>query len=86
VLDFRVGHNFNTHRYGWENIEYLKSETEKKMASQVHELPRLTTEQLDDLNRILENEQRSQEDDIANGIITEHSPMIKLQSGESVPQ
>ena len=50
------------------------------MASQIHELF-LTTEQLNDLERILDNEERSQEDDIENGIIDEHSDMIKYHLG-----
>ena len=50
------------------------------MASQMHELF-LTTEQLNDLQRILDNEERSQEDDIEHGIINEHSDMIKYHLG-----
>ena len=52
------------------------------MASQMHEIL-LTTEQLNDLDRIIENETRSQEDDIAEGIIEEHSPFIKHAIGET---
>ena len=52
------------------------------MTSQMHEFPSLTTEQFNDLERILENEARSQDDDIENGIIEKNSPMIKLYQGE----
>ena len=52
------------------------------MASQMHELPHLTEAERDDLDRILDNEERTQSEDIGNGIIDEYSPMVKQYMGE----
>ena len=53
------------------------------MASQMHELPHLTEAERDDLDRILDNEERTQSEDIGNGIMDEYSPMVKQYLGES---
>ena len=39
---------------------------------------KLTNEEHDDLERILENEERTQDEDIDAGIMDDFSPMIKL--------
>ena len=53
------------------------------MASQMHELPHLTEAERDDLDRILDNEERIQSEDIESGIMDEYSPMVKQYLGES---